>query len=206
MKWVLLIAAIGAGVWFFLPRPSPAPAPSISPSPAPSPTAEPSGFPQPLERAGERVTKKTFGKFITPQNSPVRPERFRGYHTGADFETFPEEANAAVTVRAICAGKLKVKEYASGYGGVAVQACTMDGSPVTVIYGHLKLSSITGSNFSAGDMIGILGQGNSSETDGERKHLHLGIHKGEVVNIRGYVSSQSDLAGWIDPCLFVCHD
>lgn len=31
-----------------------------------------------LDRAGERVTKKKFGQYITPQNSPVQSERFSG--------------------------------------------------------------------------------------------------------------------------------
>lgn len=203
MKAVILVMLIGTGVWFLLANSrhkeeiviTPTVPSSMSPSPAP----KLNGFQLPLEKADQRVTKKPFGIFITPQNSPVKPERFRGYHTGADFETFPEEANTDVPVHAICAGKLKVKEYASGYGGVVVQSCILNGSPVTVIYGHLKLSSITGSSFSTGDTIGILGRGNSVETDGERKHLHLGIHKDDAVDIRGYVSSQSDLAGWIDP-------
>ena len=38
-----------------------------------------SEFQSPLDRAGERVTKKPFGKFVTPQNSPVQPEKFYGY-------------------------------------------------------------------------------------------------------------------------------
>ncbi len=37
------------------------------------------------------------------------------------------------------------------------------------------------------------------ETDGERKHLHLGIHKGTVVDLRGYVDSELDLKNWINP-------
>jgi hypothetical protein len=57
-----------------------------------------SGFFPPMMRAGERVAKKPFGIFITPQSSPVQPEHFRGYHTGADFEIFPEELNVDVAV------------------------------------------------------------------------------------------------------------
>jgi len=208
MKWVILSILAGVGIWFFLNRPtrtsSPTPVPEISS--VPSPTTKPAELLTPLDRAGERVTKKPFGIFITPESSPVTPERFRGYHTAADFETFPDEQNSEVRVRAICSGPLKVKERASGYGGVAVQACVINGSPVTVIYGHVKLSSVTGTNFSAGEVIAVLGKGFSTETDGERKHLHLGIHKGDSVNIRGYVSSQSDLSAWLDPCLYFCHD
>jgi murein DD-endopeptidase MepM/ murein hydrolase activator NlpD len=176
---------------------------------APAPSLNASGFQPPLPQAGERVTKKPFGIFITPQNSPVQPERFRGYHTGADFEIFPAELNSAVTVHAVCTGKLLTKEYATGYGGVAVQACVLNGQPITVVYGHLKLASIVasaGTNLNAGDTLGVLGAAYSSETNGERKHLHLGFHKGAAINILGYVQSQAALAGWIDPCLYVCHN
>ncbi|MFA4880258.1 MAG: peptidoglycan DD-metalloendopeptidase family protein [Candidatus Doudnabacteria bacterium] len=166
-------------------------------------------FQPPLERAMERVLKKKFGMYITPQNSPVQPERFQGYHTGVDFEIFPEELNAEVQVHAVCSGELKLKKHASGYGGVAVQACELNKDPITVIYGHLKLSNITadvGTNINVGEVIGILGADKSVETDGERKHLHLGFHKGTAIDIRGYVSSEAELANWIDPCLYACHD
>lgn len=153
------------------------------------------------------MTKKPFGIYITPKTSPVQPERFQGYHTGTDFEIFPDELNSDVPVRAICDGSIALKKYASGYGGVLVENCTFDNQPITVIYGHLKLASIsknTGDKLSAGETVGILGKAYSTETDGERKHLHLGIHKGSAVNILGYVSSQSQLSGWIDACTLVC--
>jgi len=167
------------------------------------------GFQAPLDRASERVAKKPFGIYITPATSPVQLERFQGYHTGTDFEIFPEELNIDVPVHAVCSGKLLVKEYAGGYGGVAVESCELENNAITVIYGHLKLSSIlpkTGDMINAGDMIGILGKGNSVETDGERKHLHLGFHKGTALNIKGYVSAKSELSGWLDPCEYVCHN
>lgn len=159
-------------------------------------------------QAAERITKKPFGIHIgDPQASPVQPERFRGYHTGADFEAFPDEADIDVPVRTICTGELLMKRFASGYGGVAVQGCTLDEQPVTVVYGHLRLSSIgasVGDTLQAGDTLGVLGTGYSEETDDERKHLHLGIHRGTAVNILGYVASEQALGQWIDPCRFVC--
>lgn len=178
------------------------------PATAPTPTTTiVRDFYPPLTPAADRVTKKTFGMYITPLNSPVQPEKFTGYHTGTDFEIFPDESDRPVTVNAICTGKLLIKEYASGYGGVAVQACQLNGQPITVIYGHLKLASI---NWNKGNMIetnnplGILGANKSMETDRERKHLHLGIHLGTEINIRGYVSSAEQLGGWINPCVLVC--
>jgi len=159
-------------------------------------------FVQPLDRANERVTKKKFGTYITPQNSPVQPERFSGYHTGVDYETFPDEQNVDVTVRAVCTGPLLVARSASGYGGVVVQSCTFGGDPITVVYGHLRLSSIVakvGDQLAAGQQFAVLGTGFSSETSGERKHLHLGISRGAAVNIRGYLSAAADIKGWLDP-------
>jgi len=183
------------------------PAPVSSDKTNITPAQNSSGFLSPLDRAAERVTKKPFGIYITPKTSPVQPERFQGYHTGTDFEIFPEELNIDVPIRAICTGKIAVKRSASGYGSVLVQNCTLDNQPITVIYGHLKLASIGNvarDTLNAGDEIGILGKGFSPETDGERKHLHLGIHKGSSINILGYVQSQSELSGWIDPCTLVC--
>jgi murein DD-endopeptidase MepM/ murein hydrolase activator NlpD len=158
-------------------------------------------FALPISDAASRITKKPFGIYVTPQNSPVSPERFTGYHTGVDFETTPAEANIDVPIFAICDGKLLLKESASGYGGVAVESCMLDGSPITVIYGHIKITSVTasvGDDLSKGEQIAVLGKGYSSETDGERKHLHLGIHKGTGINILGYVQNKSQLADWLN--------
>lgn len=173
--------------------------PSSEVSPAASQPVGP--FQPPLEWAGERITKKRFRQYITPQNSPVQPERFRGYHTGTDFEIFPEELNADVPVVAICDGKIALKKTATGYGGVLVEDCEPDNQPITVIYGHLKITSITkkvGDALAKGEEIGILGKAFSAETSSERKHLHLGVHKGSAIDIRGYVQNQSELSGWID--------
>lgn len=159
------------------------------------------GFTLPLADALSRVTKKPFGLKVSPQDSPVSPEKFSGYHTGVDFETLPGEQNIEVPVYAICSGELALKKQATGYGGVAVQSCSLDGQDITVVYGHLKLASISatvGQKLAAGEQLGILGRGYSVETDGERKHLHLGVHKGAAINILGYVQKQSELASWID--------
>lgn len=156
---------------------------------------------EPITHARNRVIKKSFGIKISPATSPVQPERFSGYHTGVDFETTADEQNSDVSISAICTGPLVVKKYATGYGGVAVQQCRIDDQPVTVIYGHLKLSSITAAlnqSITQGERLGILGKGYSTETDGERKHLHVGIHKGTTITVRGYVATAKELAGWID--------
>jgi hypothetical protein len=155
----------------------------------------------PISNASSRVTKKPFGIYVTPQNSPVSPEKFTGYHTGVDFETTPQEQNIDVSVDVICEGPLVLKKTATGYGGVAVQACEINNQSVTVVYGHLRLASITlpqNTILKPGQQIGVLGKGYSSETDGERKHLHLAIHKGTAIDLLGYAKHKSDLSGWLD--------
>ncbi|MDD4628787.1 MAG: M23 family metallopeptidase [Candidatus Peribacteraceae bacterium] len=155
----------------------------------------------PLPQSENRITKKPFGIFITPATSPVRPERFTGYHTGTDFEIFPDEQNTDVQVAAVCEGKVRFTGWVKGYGGVLIQDCTYQGKTVTVLYGHLKISSVSqsaGDVLSAGTAIGLLGEGSGTETDGERKHLHLSVHRGSAIEYRGYVSSSPELDQWIN--------
>ncbi|HEX3095694.1 MAG TPA: M23 family metallopeptidase [Patescibacteria group bacterium] len=155
----------------------------------------------PISRASERVTKKPFGIYITPKTSPVQPEKFTGFHSGVDFETFPEEKDIDVAVSAACSGKIAAVRTATGYGGVITEYCTIDNQKVTVVYGHIRLSSAkvkAGQEVKAGDQIAVLGTGYSKETDGERKHLHLGIIKGQGTDIRGYVQQQSQLTDFLD--------
>jgi len=161
----------------------------------------------PLDRPEERITKKDFGMYITPEDSPIDNERFRGYHTGVDWEVFADELGEAVPVKAMCSGELVYRNDVSGYGGVAVQACELKGEPVTVLYGHLDLASIDfrkSDSIESGEVIGELGKHESAETAGERKHLHLGIHKGPEVELAGYVDAQDKLTAWLDPCQYVC--
>lgn len=163
---------------------------------------DPESFEPVLVRLTERVVKKPFGVLISPQNSPIENERFSGYHTAIDVEVFNDELERDVLVKALCGGVLRQKQYAKGYGGVAVQECLLKDEPVTIIYGHLNLQSIgvaQGEYLTPGDTVGLLGAHKSSETDGERKHLHLGIRKGRTIDIRGYVPSLSQLSQWIDP-------
>lgn len=155
----------------------------------------------PLKQAKQRITKKFFGIKISPENSPISPERFSGYHTGTDYEIFSDEENLDVEVFAICSGRLLKKEMISGYGGALIQECKLENQLVTVLYGHINLNSVqqeVGENVKKEDLLALLGQAFSSDTDGERKHLHLGIHKGNEIDVRGYVSKKSDLNNWID--------
>lgn len=161
---------------------------------------------EPINNAADRVSKKPFAIKISPSDSPISPEKFSGYHTGVDFEIFAEEKDSEINIYAICDGPLISKKFVSGYGGVAIQSCNLHDQDVTVIYGHLKLSSISAKlnqNLDQGQLIGILGQGFSEETDGERKHLHLGVHKGEEINLLGYVQTSNLLENWIDPLTYL---
>lgn len=158
--------------------------------------------PLPVDRAAERVTKKPFGIYVTPKNSPVQPERFAGYHTGTDFEIFPGEEDLDVTVFALKDGKVLYKQWVNGYGGVLIQSATIDNNPVTILYGHLNIGSIDkkiGDNLAEGERIGVLGKGYSQETGGERKHLHLAVYRGKNINLRGYVSDRRQLNSWMNP-------
>ncbi|PIS41394.1 MAG: hypothetical protein COT25_03305 [Candidatus Kerfeldbacteria bacterium CG08_land_8_20_14_0_20_42_7] len=155
----------------------------------------------PLTNASDRVTKKPFGIYITPATSPVKLEKFSGHHTGTDFEILPGEEDMNVEVRAICDGVVRMKQRVSGYGGVFIQSCAIDSQEVTVLYGHFALGSISlkvEDSVKAGNAIGFLGAPYSQDTDGERKHLHLGIHKGDTISYRGYVSTESDLSDWMN--------
>lgn len=156
---------------------------------------------QPIDKSELRVTKKPFGIYVSPTNSPVSPEKFTGYHNAVDYEILPGEENEDVPTYAVCGGKINQKRTTTGYGGLLVQNCILENQVVTVIYGHVKLSNITknpGDYLIPGEKIGLLGNGFSSETDNERKHLHLGIHKGSEIDIRGYVQNQAELNNWID--------
>lgn len=157
---------------------------------------------EPIKNSLERITKKPFGLQVSPQNSPVNPERFSGYHNATDFEILnTEEEKNDVEVIAICSGKILKQGTVSGYGGLLVIGCNVNNSDITVNYGHVRLSSLkykVGDMVEAGSVLGVLGTGYSKETDQERKHLHLGIHKGKTINISGYVKTKQELENWID--------
>jgi hypothetical protein len=114
---------------------------------------------------------------------------------------FEDEQDLDVVVVAVCDGTLVLKKVSDGYGGVAVQQCLLEKRSVTAVYGHLRFASITanvGDVLKRGDSLGVLGKGYSAETDGERKHLHLGLHEGTGVTVRGYVQSKTEIGQWLD--------
>ena len=161
---------------------------------------------QPMPDAPARITKKPFGIFIDPETSPIQPERFSGYHTGADYEVAKNEINKDVPIFAICGGQITQKIIVEGYDGVITQECLDETIPYSVVYGHVNLTNIQnkeGDYISPGQTIAILGNNFSDETDNERKHLHLSIVKNISSDLRGYISNQSQLQNWFDPAVFL---
>ncbi|USN53174.1 MAG: M23 family metallopeptidase [Candidatus Nomurabacteria bacterium] len=155
---------------------------------------------EPIEQFRDRITLKHFGQYITAQNSPVQPERFSGFHTAVDVE-FGDTDDIPIPVRAIGPGEIILSRTASGYGGVFVLRFQWQSETYTAVYGHIAPDSLPrlGAQVLAGQELGYLGKGGTSETDGERKHLHFGIHLGSVTDIAGYVQSEAALTPWVNP-------
>jgi murein DD-endopeptidase MepM/ murein hydrolase activator NlpD len=224
IKKYLLIALgliiLGLGVFFLVkfeaqktqvsqessPSPTITATPS-SPTPQTTPTPTPEIKPKivaPIDRYGERKTLKYFGKLVTSADTAkeVCGKNYTGYHTGDDLEIFSDEIDKDVPVYSIADGKVRQVGHTNGYGGLIVIQYTLNNQIVTAYYGHIVLSSATikaGDLVQAGQQIATLGKQCSSETDGERKHLHFAIHQGTSINVKGYVQTQAELSAWIDP-------
>lgn len=156
------------------------------------------GFVDPLPDMAERDIIKPYGIYITPENSPVSPENFRGYHNALDLEPLSDDPDTPVF--AICDGEIIRKTTATGYGGYLVQECLYQGGKIQILYGHIDIQNTTSEQtVLKGDQISVLGEPFSSETDGERKHLHLAIQQSGSLDIRGYVQSEGELSKWLDP-------
>lgn len=170
-----------------------------------APKAQIPSFTWPVDAYQKRPLLLTFGMNVTPtsENNPiVPPERFSGYHSALDIEIYPDEINKKVTVNASCAGKILTIGMVNGYGGVLVQSCKINNQEVTILYGHLDPDDFLvkfGDSVKAGDDIGILAPHKTAKSGFNRKHLHLQIHRGTNIVLRGYVSREEDLAQYIDP-------
>jgi len=148
-----------------------------------------------------RITKKPFGIRVTPDKSPVQPEKFTGYHTAVDIEY--GESTEEISIFAITDGEIILARTAQGYGGVMIIRHAINGKFYNIVYGHLDPKSFTQKKtVSSGEKIGILGEGFTDETDFERKHLHFGIIDGTRIDLLGYVQNEKELSGWIDPLTF----
>lgn len=171
------------------------PKPAVSPAPQESQN----GLVYPIAQFSERITLKPFGLYVSPENSPVEPERFTGYHTAADVEY--QDITEDVPVFAIADCQVVLSRIASGYGGVFVISFDLNDERHSAIYGHIRPSSLPRVNnrYEKGSQLAFLGTGYSAETDGERKHLHFGVLADNGLDLRGYVQSEAELTGWIDP-------
>lgn len=161
-------------------------------------------FSEPIQGFTSRITKKHFGIYITPETSPIQPDRFTGYHTGADAEY--DDVAEDVPVRAVADGMVVVGQFVHGYGGVVVIRHDLGSGivPLLALYGHLDPASIpqAGKQVKRNEVVGILGDGFTEETDGARKHLHFAMLKKAEADIRGYVKDAEELSGWYDPLEF----
>ena len=158
----------------------------------------------PIAEFKQRITKKPFGIHITPQNSPVSPERFTGYHTAVDVEC--QDVTVDVPVYAIADGTVVSSQTASGYGRVFALHVTLTGKYAgehTIVYGHIRPSTLPkiGLLVKKGEKLAVLGTGYSQETDNERRHLHFGVLSDNRIQLLGYASSKAALSGWVDPQL-----
>lgn len=152
----------------------------------------------PMKAYAENRTSKAFGEWID--------DRFSGYHVGDDVEILNKEEE--VPIVAIAEGTVELKQRVSGYGGFMLVRHFIAGKSICALYGHLDLDSTSLSaeeSVAAGDFLAYLGDHESEETDGERKHLHFGLYdcsdeaqEGEW-RLAGYEQTPAAVANWINP-------
>ncbi len=146
-------------------------------------------------------TVKVFGQYIAPDSE----DRFYGYHTGDDVEV--TDLAAVVPVYVMTSATVVQKQTVSGYGGVVILEFVDAGITYHALYGHLNIDSVTvvvGDSVVGGTQLGVLGDDQSDQTDGERKHLHFGIYPYSGTELyAGYVEDDADLANWVNPADFL---
>src|ERR1035437_4133992 len=121
MKIFLIVVVLSILGFFIFHKPQSTSVSIVNPAPTIFITPTPvSLYVFPIDNFVQRITKKPFGIYITPQNSPIQPEKFTGYHTGADVEY--GDIAGEVKVYAIANGKVIYSGWVSGYGGfLAIQ-------------------------------------------------------------------------------------
>jgi hypothetical protein len=146
----------------------------------------------PVEGYATHRTFKVFGEYIS--------DRFSGYHVGDDVEV--DDVNREVPVYAIADGSVVIAQTASGYGGVIIIEHSIEGATYRALYGHVDLASMSlraGSAVKRGEQIALLGDHESAETDGERKHLHFSIYQGDDIRLAGYANTEDAVDQWVNP-------
>lgn len=152
----------------------------------------------PVNEYAQRSTVKRFGDFVQ--------DRFQGYHVGDDIEFNDQESlNQEIPVVSISDGIVTRVDSISGYGGFLSINHEIDGKTLHANYGHLDLRSTKlkqGDRVAKGQFLANLGDHKSSETDGERKHLHFALYEGTQTRINGYEALSKNVANWINPTAF----
>lgn len=149
----------------------------------------------PVEEYFERRTFKVFGQYVE--------DRFIGYHVADDIEF--TDVTEEVPVFAIADGVVMREGWVSGYGGLLTVKYNIEGRSIYALYGHIDLSSsslLVDQEVAKGQFLANLGEGESEETDGERKHLHFALYEAEELRLKGYVQTEAELAEWINPSEF----
>ncbi len=201
---VILIFTLALIFFSLIPKALPSPKPA-SPLPAPQSSGTPhSAIFYPITNYASRLSLRHFGQHLSPRDVGSVPcgEAFTGFHTGDDLEISPDEKDEDVPVYSVSKGTVTSVDSVSGYGGLIIISSELAGQPVTLYYGHVSLGSVIpakGASVSPGEKLALLGAGCTRETSNERKHLHFGIHKGQTIDLRGYVQNQSDLTDWLNP-------
>lgn len=155
-------------------------------------------FYYPMANYTDRLTFKKFGQAVN--------DRFCCYHVGDDLEVTEEERSKELPVYAMTDGKVVYRQRVDGYGGLLILQHEIDGRSIQSLYGHVDLSQTRaqlGDHIRAGTLISYLGDHESTQTDGERKHLHFSIYEGTKVKIPGYVQTPDKTTDWINPSDFL---
>ena len=163
-----------------------------------------------MDKSDQRQLYKSFGQNITSEfytnKRDLFPNTFLGYHAGVDLESFDNEKadKVLVPVYAITNGTIIYKGNLKGYGGVIL--LRLNGINNVALYGHVKLPAELNVNdkITVGTKLTHLGDNFSSETSGERKHLHFAILKGSDLYFRGHEPNEFNLnKQWEDPIKFL---
>lgn len=202
---IFLLLTIIMSIIYTRPWLTPEKQPQISQN-KPQPTQTSASWFYPITNYMSRIKYKSFGTYIDEKwykNEPnIFPTHFYGFHAGVDLDATTSENSDAklVPVFAVTTGKILYVGPVQGYGGVIIQQIDQNH---LALYGHIKLSSVNssvGEIVKAGQIICDLGNANSFETGGERKHLHFAIHKGEELYFAGYEQTLDALnANWENP-------
>lgn len=198
---ILPIVLLGAGCSSAIDKPTSAPTQNTNQAtakPTEASSIKRSTVVLPVKEYAQRSTVKRFGDFVQ--------DRFQGYHVGDDIEFNDQESlNQEIPVVSISDGIVTRVDSISGYGGFLSINHEIDGKTLHANYGHLDLRSTKlkqGDRVAKGQFLANLGDHKSSETDGERKHLHFALYEGTQTRINGYEALSKNVANWINPTAF----